>query len=116
MSGWQSHLPVTKRFDRVTGLGLNEEELGKNTQLTDYLVKDLNGDPGLQFADNAFDAVVCSLSVEYLIAPVDVFSEAARVLAPRWYFYRSLLQSLVPTQNPPVFGRNCTNLNEWGWY
>ena len=30
MSSWQSHIPVGLRYDKVIGLGLNEEELKKN--------------------------------------------------------------------------------------
>ena len=86
MSSWQSHLALNKHFDQVTGLGMNDEELGKNTQLSGYRVKDLNADPVLPFADGAFDAVLCSVSVEYLTFPIDVFSEVARVLEPDGIF------------------------------
>lgn len=79
MAGWQSHLPdgVT-----ATGLGMNEEEMSENQALSSHVVHDLNVDPVLPFADRAFDAVICSLSVEYLTRPLEVFREIARVLEP----------------------------------
>lgn len=48
--------------------------------LTGSVVHDLNRDPLLPFPDAAFDAVVCTVSVEYLIRPHGVFAEVARVL------------------------------------
>lgn len=81
MSSWQSHLPETMPL-KVIGLGLNEEELCRNTQLSDYVVHDLNLEPRLPFADGVFDAVICNLSVEYLVRPFDIFAEIARILKP----------------------------------
>ncbi|UTF49045.1 methyltransferase domain-containing protein [Desulfomicrobium sp. ZS1] len=79
MASWQSHLPegVT-----ATGLGMNAEEMSENPALSSHVVHDLNADPALPFADRAFDAVICSLSVEYLARPLEVFREIARVLEP----------------------------------
>jgi SAM-dependent methyltransferase/FKBP-type peptidyl-prolyl cis-trans isomerase 2 len=79
MAGWQSHLPdgVT-----ATGLGMNAEEMGENPALSSAVVHDLNADPRLPFGDRSIDAVICSLSVEYLTRPLEVFREIARVLEP----------------------------------
>jgi hypothetical protein len=79
MAGWQSHLPEGLQ---AAGLGMNSEEMGENPALSSVVVHDLNADPTLPFGDRSFDAVVCSLSVEYLVRPVDVLREAARVLDP----------------------------------
>ncbi len=85
MSSWTSHLPHGDRPARVTGLGLNAAELSKNDHLDDYVVHDLNLDPHLPFDANSYDLVLCSLSVEYLISPFDVFTDLARVLRPGGY-------------------------------
>lgn len=79
MAGWQSHLPdgVT-----ATGLGMNAEEMGENPALSSSVVHDLNADQRLPFGDRSFDAVICSLSVEYLTRPLEVFREIGRVLEP----------------------------------
>lgn len=86
MSSWTSHLPETFNAASVHGLGMNRNELEKNEMLSSVTVHDLNQQPALPFSENYFDAVICSLSVEYLTSPVDVFREAARVLKPGGIF------------------------------
>ncbi|MDA8139883.1 MAG: class I SAM-dependent methyltransferase [Desulfobacteraceae bacterium] len=85
MSSWHSHLPTNVRYQQVSGLGINARELEMNPLLSEYKVHDLNDDPTLPYADNSYDAIVCTASVEYLIQPGAVFSEAARVLRPGGY-------------------------------
>ncbi len=80
MSSWKSHIPYHLKLGKVTGLGLNLDELKNNDQLTDTVIHDLNEDPVLPFADESFDAVICTVSVEYLTNPLAVFKEAGRVL------------------------------------
>jgi SAM-dependent methyltransferase len=82
MSSWHSHLPEILEPAAVTGLGMNRAELDANAMLTERVVHDLNRNPRLPFDDAAFDAVICSLSVEYLISPFAVFRDLARVLRP----------------------------------
>ena len=85
MSSWQSHIPVRHRLKQVVGLGLNQSELDRNHQLTESIVQDLNVDPKLPFPDRTFDVVFCTVSVEYLIDPLAVFDEVARVLKSGGY-------------------------------
>jgi SAM-dependent methyltransferase len=82
MSSWVSHLDGIADSTRVSGLGMNAAELAGNPRLVDYAVQDLNREPRLPYADGCFDAVICSVSVEYLVRPFDVFAEVARVLKP----------------------------------
>lgn len=82
MSSWVSHLPPEAAYARVAGLGMNADELAANPRLTDCRVQDLNADPRLPYADAEFDAAVCCVSVQYLVRPVEVFRELARVLRP----------------------------------
>ena len=82
MSSWVSHLPDTLDGLQLTGLGMNARELEQNTRLAHRVVHDLNTQPALPLPDNSFDAVVCTVSVEYLVEPVAVFRELARVLKP----------------------------------
>ena len=80
MSSWRSHLPQDCAYARVVGLGLNAEEMSDNPQLDEYVVHDLNADTHLPFADASFDGAVCTVSVQYMIHPVETFVEVNRVL------------------------------------
>ncbi|SKA94738.1 Methyltransferase domain-containing protein [Paucidesulfovibrio gracilis DSM 16080] len=82
MAGWQSHLPENLKLNSCTGLGMNQEEMDANPDITSGIVQDLNEQSTLPFADGSFDAVLCCLSVEYLVRPAEVMREAARVLRP----------------------------------
>ena len=82
MSSYVSHLPANTTYPRVVGVGLNDDEMRLNPQLTEHLTIDLNRDPALPFADGEFDAAICTVSVQYLTQPVAAFREVARVLQP----------------------------------
>jgi len=82
MSSWVSHLPEDLTDITVTGLGMNAEELRQNPRLASHVVHDVNLHPRLPFEDATFDAIICTASVEYLVSPMDVFSELGRVLKP----------------------------------
>lgn len=82
MSSWVSHLPEELQFGRVSGLGMNGQELAANRRLSDWLVHDLNRDPELPYADGSFDAVLNAVSVQYLVRPDRVFRSILRVLRP----------------------------------
>jgi SAM-dependent methyltransferase len=79
MSSWRSHLPH-EGLGEVVGLGMNAAEMDDNPQLSAYRVHDLNAVPTLPFDDAAFDGCVCTVSVQYLTSPVEVFAEVRRVL------------------------------------
>ena len=64
---------------------MNPDELAANKQLSNYVVQDLNKNPIFPFDDNTFDYVTCVVSVDYLIRPLEVFSEIRRVLRPGKY-------------------------------
>ena len=82
MASWHSHLADGSRFKEITGLGLNEEELQHNDLLSDYVIQDLNKQQKLPFATNTFDAAICTVSVEYLCSPYEIFAELARIIKP----------------------------------
>ena len=81
-SSWVSHYPTDRRFGRVVGLGMNAKELELNPQLTERTLRDLNKEPKLPYEDQSFDAITCTVSIDYLTAPLKVVAEAARVLRP----------------------------------
>lgn len=82
-SSWVSHLPPEVQYSRVVGHGLNAAELGSNPRLDSFFVRNLNLEPdGWAFEDAAFDAVLCTVSVQYMQQPERVFAEVLRVLKP----------------------------------
>ncbi len=82
MSSWVSHLPSEMEFARVEGHGMNAEELAKNPRLNGYFVQNLNENQTLPFEDRTFDAVLNTVSVQYLQQPEAIFAEIYRVLKP----------------------------------
>ncbi len=82
MSSWVSHLPAALEFDHVEGHGLNAEELARNPRLDHCFVQNLNQNPKLPLDDRSFDAVLNTVSVQYLQYPEAVFSEIHRILKP----------------------------------
>jgi SAM-dependent methyltransferase len=86
MSSCQSHIPYSLHLDRLVGLGLNQHELKNNPQLSDFLIQDLNTEARLPFESDTFDAVINTVSVEYLTDPLAIFREVSRVLRPDGYF------------------------------
>lgn len=80
MSSWVSHLPAEMEFAHVEGHGLNAEELARNPRLNHYFVQNLNKQQTLPFADQSFDAVINTVSVQYLQYPEAVFAEIHRIL------------------------------------
>ena len=94
MAGWCSHLPDT--VSSAVGLGMNAEEMADNPQLAERIVHDLNAEPKLPFADASFDAVVCTVSFEYLTQPDRIVAEAKRVLKPGGMFVATLSNRYFP--------------------
>jgi len=96
MGSWTSHLPPELELNGLTVLGMNAEELQANPRATERLVHDLNLKPELPFADSRFDAVICTVSVEYLAQPFEVFDDAARILKPGGLFIHSFSNRWFP--------------------
>ena len=96
MSSWVSHFIDAPR--RLVVLGMNEHELAANPQAEDRVVQDLNAEPRLPFEDASFDDATCCVSVDYLIRPVEVFAEVARVLRPGGRFVVTFSNRCFPTK------------------
>lgn len=82
MTSWVSHLPEEVSYGRVSGLGMNEEELRNNPRLDGYVTHDLNENPILPYPDDEFDAAAICVSVDYLTRPVEVLRDLGRVVRP----------------------------------
>jgi len=104
MSSWRSHLP--DGLGEVTGLGMSAAEMADNPQLSSFVVHDLNREPRLPFDDASFDAVVCAVSVQYLIRPVEVFIDVRRVLRAGGPVVVSFSNRCFPTKAVAVWLAN----------
>ena len=98
MSSWRTHWPESHPRRRIVGLGMNAVEMADNPQLAEYVVQNINADPSLPFDDESFDAVVITVSVQYLTRPLDVFSEVSRILRPGGVFVVSFSNRCFPTK------------------
>ena len=97
MSSWVSHLPPGLDLE-VVGHGMNAEELAANPRLGRWFVQDLNRDAVLPEADEAFDAVLVCVAVQYLQHPLAVFREIRRVLKPDGVAIASFSNRCFPTK------------------
>lgn len=86
MSSWVSHLPDELKFEHVEGHGLNAEELARNPRLDHYFVQNLNQNQLLPLPDQSFDAVLNTVSVQYLQLAEAIFAEVYRILKPGGIF------------------------------
>ena len=83
-SSWTSHLPEHVTYHKVTGHGMNAVELGRNSRLDAFYVRDFNKEPGdWAISSESLDAVLCCCSIQYIRYPEQVFAEIARVLKPK---------------------------------
>ena len=82
MSSWVSHLPDEMKFESIQGHGLNEQELAKNPRFDGYFVQNLNQELKLPLEDESFDAVLNTVSVQYIQYPEAIFAEVYRILKP----------------------------------
>ena len=96
MGSWVSHFREAPAH--LTVLGMNAGELSANSQAESTVVHDLNREPRLPFASEHFDAAVCCVSVDYLIHPVEVFAEVARILRPNAPFVITFSNRCFPTK------------------
>jgi len=102
-SSWISHLPKGYTAGRIAGLGMNEEELRANDQLTEYAVQDLNESPRLPYEADSFDAVLNAVSVDYMTKPLQLFQEMERVLKPSGIAIMSFSNRCFPTKAVSVW-------------
>ncbi len=98
MSSWRSHLPVGFVKQKLIGLGLNAEEMADNPDLDEYVVRNVNADPQLPFADASFDGVVITVSIQYLTHPIEIFTEVRRVLKNGCPFLILFSNRMFPTK------------------
>lgn len=95
-SSWISHFRT--KPSRLVVTGMNAAELAANEAADEWVVHDLNEHPVLPFADGRFDAVTCCVSVDYLVRPLDVFTDVVRILRPGGLFVCTFSNRCFPTK------------------
>lgn len=104
MSSWRSHMREGYPIRNLVGLGLNGTEMVENPQLDDRVIHDLNNSAvRLPFQVQSFDAVVVTVSIQYMTRPVEVFKEVHRVLKPGCYFHVIYSNRMFPTKAVAVW-------------
>ena len=96
MSSWVSHFRSAP--SELVALGMNEHELAANAMATATVVHDLNVNATLPFPDARFDAATCCVSIDYLVRPIDVIREVARVVRPGGAFVCTFSNRCFPTK------------------
>ncbi|MCG8376704.1 MAG: class I SAM-dependent methyltransferase, partial [Chlorobiales bacterium] len=103
MAGPNSHLPGKLNPIAVTGIGLNQEELDANAALTDKVIHDINGEVRLPLEDDSFDAVLLTISVQYVTHPIELFREVARVLKTGGLFITTFSNRMFPPKSVNIW-------------
>ncbi|MCH8225337.1 MAG: methyltransferase domain-containing protein [Chloroflexi bacterium] len=98
MSSWRSHWPQDHPKERMVGLGLNAAEMQANPDLDEFVIHNVNEDPVLPFEDESFDAVVITVSVQYLKRPVETFRQVYRILRQDGLLIVTFSNRMFPTK------------------
>ena len=98
MSSWRSHWPPGHSKERMVGLGLNAAEMQANPDLDEYVIHNVNEEPVLPFEDESFDAVVITVSVQYLKRPVETFQQVNRILNTGGLLIVTFSNRMFPTK------------------
>lgn len=96
MSSWVSHFRTEPR--RLVVLGMNAAELDANAMADERIVHDLNADPRVPMPSGSIDDGVCCVSIDYLVHPVEVMRDVARVLRPGGRFVCTFSNRVFPTK------------------
>ena len=103
MTSVYSHYPEEIELD-AAGIGMNMEEMNNNSRLNKKIVKDINKEPEIPFEDEKFDVVTCSMSVEYMTRPIEIFQEVKRVLKKGGTFAVSFSNRWFPGKEIKIWG------------
>ena len=80
MSSWDSYLPKKKKYKKVIGHGLNEEELKRNKAFDEYWIQNFNINKKIPLENETIDYCLMVAAWQYLQYPEKIAEEVARIL------------------------------------
>ena len=80
MSSWDSYLPKTKKYKKVIGHGLNQEELEKNKYFDKYWIQNFNENQNIPLESESIDYCLMIAGWQYLQYPENISMEISRIL------------------------------------
>ncbi len=81
MSSWDSYLPKGKKYKKVIGHGLNEQELDKNEIFDSYWIQNFNLSQEIPLDNLSIDYCLMVAAWQYLQYPENLTKEIARILS-----------------------------------
>ena len=81
MSSWDSYLPAEKKYNKVIGHGLNEQELEKNKSFDNYWIQNFNLNQDIPLDNESVNYCLMVAAWQYLQYPENLTSEIARILS-----------------------------------
>lgn len=97
MASHDSHLQGVK-LNSLHIIGLNQEELAANEAASVSMVHNLNAEPVILLTDDSVDAIVCTVSIEYLTNPIAILTDIRRVLRKGGIFIVTFSNRWFPTK------------------
>ena len=80
MSSWDSYLPPSRKYKKVIGHGLNQDELKKNKILNSFWIQNFNSNQKIPLDSNSVDYCLMVAAWQYLQYPETLTREIARIL------------------------------------
>jgi len=81
MSSWDSYLPPSRKYKKVIGHGLNQDELKKNKILNSFWIQNFNSNQKIPLDSNSVDYCLMVAAWQYLQYPENLTREITRILS-----------------------------------
>ena len=92
---------LPRRAAHLTVLGMNATSSPRNPQATARSCTTSTPIRACRSPTTSFDAAVCCVSVDYLVRPIEVFADVARVVRPGGPVRVHVLEPVLPDQGDP---------------
>ena len=99
MSSWRTHLTEhTQSLARGRRWPQSRRDGRQSASSPRAVVHNVNANPRLPFDDAQFDGAIMTVSVQYLIHPIETFADVGRVLKPGAPFIVTFSNRMFPTK------------------